>query len=83
MENIGLFEAKTKLSEICAKVNKDRQPILITKRGKPFVRIDPVEKNKSGVWDLAKEFKRKHGPIKDDLKLPSRLIDDDIKNPLD
>ncbi|MFQ5687649.1 MAG: type II toxin-antitoxin system Phd/YefM family antitoxin [Candidatus Scalindua sp.] len=65
MKNIGLFEAKTRLSEICEKVRKERQPVLITRRGKPLVRIDPIENTHNGVWDLARKFKKVHGPIKE------------------
>ena len=82
MKNIGLFEAKTRLSEICAEVVEKKQLVLITKRGKPLVRIDPVGKNKTGIWDLAKKFKKTHGPIKDDFDLPDRSIDN-VKNHLD
>ncbi len=74
MKNIGLFEAKTRLSEICEKVRKEKQPVLITKRGKPLVRIDPIEDANNGVWDLAREFKKVHGPIKENLELPPRSV---------
>ncbi len=74
MKNIGLFEAKTRLSEICENVRKERQPVLITKRGKPLVRIDPIENVKNGVWDLARKFKKVNGPIKKDLELPPRNV---------
>ena len=51
---IGLFEAKTKLSELCEQVAKRRQPVVITRRGRPLVRIEPVGPGKgmsSSVWD--------------------------------
>lgn len=75
MKNIGLFEAKTRLSEICDEVMKQKQPVLITKRGKPIVRIDPIEEGEKGVWDMAKKFKKTHGPIKDNFELPPRDIE--------
>ncbi len=74
MKNIGLFEAKTRLSEICEKVRKEKQPVLITRRGKPLVRIDPLEDTNNGVWDLARKSKRANGPIKDNLELSPRSI---------
>ncbi len=82
MKHIGLFEAKTRLSEICDQVMKQRQPVLITRRGKPLVRIDPVEENKTEIWDVAREFKKTHGFVKSDLALPARTIDNE-KNPLE
>ncbi len=75
MKNIGLFEAKTRLSEICDEVMKQKQPVLITKRGKPIVRIDPIEEDKNGIWDTARKFKKTHGPIKDNFELPLRGIE--------
>ena len=75
MKNFGLFEAKTRLSEICDEVMKRKQPVLITKRGKPIVRIDPIEEDKNGIWDLARKFKKIHGPIKDNFELQPRDIE--------
>ena len=43
METVGMFEAKAKLSEICERVAVTRVPIVVTRRGKPFVRIVPME----------------------------------------
>lgn len=42
MKRIGLFEAKTKLSEICDRVAETREAVVITRRGQPVVRIEPV-----------------------------------------
>ena len=43
MKTIGIFEAKTKLSEICEQVAQTLEPVTITRRGQPLVRIDPVQ----------------------------------------
>ncbi len=67
---MGLFEANTRLSEICEKVRKERQPVLITSCGKPLVRIDPIESVNIEVWDLTGKFKKVHGPMKENLELP-------------
>ena len=42
MKVVGIFDAKTRFSEICAEVSATREPVLVTKRGKPLVRITPV-----------------------------------------
>ena len=34
MKRVGMFEAKTKLSELCDEVNRTSKSILVTKRGK-------------------------------------------------
>ena len=43
METVGIFEAKAKLSEICEQVASTRESIVVTRRGKPLVRILPME----------------------------------------
>jgi prevent-host-death family protein len=43
VKSIGIFEIKSKLSEICHEVALTGEPIAITKRGKPLVRILPAE----------------------------------------
>ncbi len=77
MKNIGLFEAKTKLSEICEQVMKNKEPVLITKRGKPLVRIDPVENESSSVWDLSNKFRKTNKNMDVDFELPERSVDAD------
>jgi prevent-host-death family protein len=75
MTEIGLFEAKTKLSEICARVAAQKAPVIVTKRGKPLVRIEPLDSRRAGgksVWDRRAEYERKHGKFTDDLELPER-----------
>lgn len=59
MRMIGIFDAKTKLSEICEQVAETHEAVTITKRGKPLVRIDPVEeavqtiRERRGVYMVA------------------------------
>lgn len=43
MKTCGIFEAKTKLSEICEEVAKTGLPVTITRRGLALVRIDPIQ----------------------------------------
>jgi prevent-host-death family protein len=43
MKTVGLFEAKTKLSEVCAEVADSGAEVVVTRRGKPWVRIAPVQ----------------------------------------
>lgn len=42
MKVVGLFEAKTKFSAICQTVLASGEPVLVTRRGEPLVRIEPV-----------------------------------------
>ena len=72
---IGLFEAKTKLSEICARVVSSGQAVTVTRRGKPLVKItpaEPVQSKRESVWDRRAEYEKKHGPFTDNFDLPPR-----------
>jgi prevent-host-death family protein len=75
MTSIGLFEAKTKLSELCEQVARRREAVIITRRGRPLVRIEPVSPGKgmsSSVWDSRAAWEKKHGPRTEDFGLPAR-----------
>ncbi len=41
MKQIGMFEAKTRLSEIAESVRHTGQPVTLTKRGEPVVDVVP------------------------------------------
>ena len=44
MEEVGMFDAKTKFSELVERVNQTGQPITVTNRGKPVAEIVPARK---------------------------------------
>jgi antitoxin (DNA-binding transcriptional repressor) of toxin-antitoxin stability system len=72
---IGLFEAKTKLSEICTLVATNGQAVVLTRRGKPLVRIEPIRQPKGKtktVWDRRVEYEKKHGPLTEEFTLPEK-----------
>jgi len=85
METIGMFEAKTKLSEVCERVAATGTPIVITRRGQPLVRIEPIS-TRSGpmesVWDRRDRFAARFGPPADDFDIPSQ-DSQDWRDPLD
>ena len=75
MMAIGLFEAKTRLSEICERVATGKLPVIVTRRGKPLVRIEPVEPGtarRKSVWDRRVDYERKHGKLVEDFDLPPK-----------
>ena len=76
MNEYGIFEAKAKLSEICATVAQTGEPALIRKRGKPIARIVPVEDEESGrsVWDTVQESRKSYGPLDAEIDLPERKV---------
>lgn len=75
MKAVGLFEAKTKLSEICAEVAAKGVSVLVTRRGKPLVRIEPIRPDKTkarGIWDRRAALIKSRGPLAEDFTLPPR-----------
>jgi prevent-host-death family protein len=85
MDRVGLFEAKTKLSEICRKVSEGGKGVVITHRGKPLVKIEPIapaKKKKSSVWEARAAYIKKYGLWTDDFELPPREKQT-WRNPLD
>ena len=42
MEDIGIFEAKTKFPGLCDQVVRSGSPVVVSRRGKPLVMISPV-----------------------------------------
>ena len=84
MKAIGIFEVKTKISELCETVKKTHEPILITKRGIPMVRIIPIEspENQSNIWNMRQKFIDGNGLFTEEITLPPRRVET-IINPLD
>ena len=72
MKKIGIFEAKTKLSEICEEVARSGHSVLVTRRGKPLVRIDPVVPDSFSVWEDRDDYIAREGRMKDEFDLPAR-----------
>lgn len=48
---VGIFEAKTRLSELIDQVGSGGEAIVITKRGKPVARLLPTESEASTIED--------------------------------
>ena len=61
MKMVGIFEAKTRLSELCEEVATTHEPVTVTKRGKPLVRIDPVEQEPMTIRERRGIYMVKHG----------------------
>jgi prevent-host-death family protein len=76
MKVVGLFEAKAKLSEICERVASAQEPVLITRRGKPLVRIEPIRAREvKSVWRAREAFVRRSGRIDVELVVPRRRLE--------
>ena len=76
MKTIGLFEAKTKLSEICNQVAQSGQSITVTRRGTPLVRIDPIIEKTQTIRERRAQYITKYGAQEsaepEDFTLPER-----------
>jgi len=72
MRSVGMFEAKAKLSEICDQVARSGESIVITRRGVPLVRIDPVAADRSSVWEDRVSYVARKGRLKEEFELPPR-----------
>lgn len=72
MRAVGIFEAKAKLSEICEEVARSGQSVVVTRRGRPLVRIDPLPAERQSVWEARAEYVARRGPLKDEFQMPAR-----------
>jgi len=72
MRTVGIFEAKAKLSEICTEVAQSGEGVVVTRRGKPLVRIDPIETDKFSVWEAREQYIARTGRFRGEFDLPSR-----------
>ena len=79
MRTVGIFEAKTKLSEICEKVAETHEPVTVTKRGKPLVRIDPIESGTMTIRERRATYLDKYAQVEQadetDFEPPPRSSD--------
>jgi len=79
MKSVGLFEAKTRLSELCAEVARIGEPILVTRRGLPLVRIEPAGKPRMTIRERRANYLARHAhteePGGQDFSPPVRSTD--------
>jgi prevent-host-death family protein len=76
MKTIGIFEVKTRLSEICEAVAETHEPVTVTRRGKPLVRIDPIDQDRMTVRERRAEYDVTYGRSESDddvdFEVPAR-----------
>jgi prevent-host-death family protein len=79
MKTIGIFEAKTRLAEICQQVALNREPITVTRRGEPLVRIDPIDNGPQTIRERRDAYMAEYGKQQDhsnpDFSVPPRSQD--------
>ena len=76
METYALYDAKNRLSELCNQVTETGEPCVISRRGRPIVKLVPIEDPQSSqsVWDTLEESQAKYGLLSEDFELPERGI---------
>ena len=75
MNEIAIIEAETKFFEICEQVAANGEAIVVTRRGTPLVKIGPISERRakpSSVWDRQAKYEKRHGPVAEGFRLPSR-----------
>ncbi|GAK48803.1 hypothetical protein U14_00010 [Candidatus Moduliflexus flocculans] len=77
MTTIGLIEATSRLTQTCEHVYKTLEPVVITKKGLPFVRIDPIfsasmSSSSSDIWAQRQRFIERCGEFQIAFDAPSR-----------
>ncbi|MFA5504124.1 MAG: type II toxin-antitoxin system Phd/YefM family antitoxin [Vulcanimicrobiota bacterium] len=76
MGKIGIFEVKTRLSELCEQVARTRTPIIVTRHGKPLVRILPLEEAQGSVWERREaHLSRYDDQESEEFQLPPRTLE--------
>lgn len=61
MKTVGMFEAKTRFSEICQEVAESREPVVVTRRGEPMVQIDPVASGTTTIRERRAKYMTRYG----------------------
>ena len=63
MKTVGLFDAKTRLSELCREVAETGEEIIITRHGQTLARLVPPVRPKSRPPRIPGRFKGQFGPL--------------------
>jgi len=61
MKTAGIFEAKTKFSQLCDEVARTGESVMVTRRGKPLVRIDPIDDKPMTIREKRALYMAEHG----------------------
>lgn len=79
MKYVGLFEAKTKLSELCAHVAEHGESVVVTRRGQPWVKIEPLGAPAATIMERRALYMAEHEPHgpggEKEFQVPARAKD--------
>lgn len=74
MKKIGLFAAKTRLSELCREVNEGGAHYIIERRGEPVAELTPLKRgvgSKRSIREDLNAFEAEHPPGHDEPEFPA------------
>lgn len=88
MEDIGIFEAKTKFPGLCDQVVRSGAPVQVSRRGKPLVVISPAKEpaaTGSGIFDQWNAWAEAHPESTQGSDFPEvwSMRQDKTESPLD
>ena len=88
MDDIGIFEAKTKFPSLCDQVVRSGAPILVRRRGQPLVIVSPaetsIERGGKGILDHWNDWQTTHrDPVDGDFPEVWKARDDKLESPLE
>lgn len=85
MDSVALYDAKNRLSELCNKVTESGEPCIISRRGKPIVKLVPIDHGEEprSVWSTVEEAQAKYGPLNEEFEMPDRFPSGMRPSPLD
>ena len=74
MKVVALYDAKNRLSELCSTVAETGEPCVISRRGKPIVKLVRVDDpdGADSVWGTVEESRARFGALDADLEIPER-----------
>ena len=78
LKTVGIFEAKTRLSEICAEVAESGDTVIISKRGEPMVEVRALRQpkqeieteEKEGILDCLDRCRERFGALEEEFEIP-------------
>lgn len=87
MKTVGLFDAKTRFSELCREVSETGESILIERRGVPIAELSPPGRTRpaSNIRDDLARFQAEHPSSPDEPDFPEVWLErtPSAPNPLD
>jgi antitoxin (DNA-binding transcriptional repressor) of toxin-antitoxin stability system len=84
MKTVGLFDAKTRLSELCREVAETGETILIERRGRPIAELSlprPAPKDRPSILADIARFNAEHPRDPDEPDFPDVWLERSMPGP--